>query len=408
MTDLEAPGRVAYVLRKFPVLSETFILNELLAMEARGTPVEVFSLMPCREPRFHDDLPRLKARITYVPDLGSWRALLRANVRAARRYGRRYLRALLEVLATGRPGLLWRFVQSGYVAERAVRLELRHLHAHFANRATTVASLVSRITGLPYSFTAHAVDIYKESVNPRVLATKIEGARFVVTVSECNSQYLRSVSNGAACRIVRIYNGIDLTRFAPNGGIATEPFTILSVARLVEKKGLAVLVEACRHLREAGHEFQCWIVGKGKQRLELERRIRRWRLQAQVRLLGPHTQLEILERYHGAHLFALPCTVGADGNRDGLPVSIVEALACGLPVVTTSTTGIPEVVLDGHNGLIVPDRDPRALADAIGSLIADPARYARLCGNARSSVVGEFDREKTASRLQQLFCEGVR
>jgi glycosyltransferase involved in cell wall biosynthesis len=398
---------VAYVLRRFPKLSETFIVNEILALEALGQPFCIFSLLPSRDPRFHEDLSRIKASISYVPDLFEPGTLLRYNLRAARRRPREYAAALCDALGRPRPLQLWRLLQAGYVAERARCLHVRHLHAHFATEATRVAALASRISGIPYSFTAHAVDIYKKDVDRRLLVRHVERAAFTVTVSESNLEHLRKLANGSAHKIVRLYNGIDLDRFEPRRGPSQRPFTILSVARLVEKKGLDVLVEACRLLRERGAGFRCWIVGKGAERARLEAMIRRHGLRGRVELLGPHTQAEIVARYREADLFVLPCLVAGDGNRDGLPVSLVEALASGLPVVATPVTGIPEVVRDGHNGLLVPSGDAPRLADAIESLMRDGAHYESLRANARVSVEKAFDLRRTSRVLHALLLGGA-
>src|SRR5262249_17789603 len=150
----------------------------------------------------------------------------------------------------GRPGLLWRLLQSGYVANETLRLNLRHLHAHFANRPATVAMLASRIAGVPFSFTAHAADIFKDQLSKKALRDKMQLAKFVVTVSDFNKSHLERTANGGEARVFRIFNGIDLDCFSPNGAAPPSPFTFLCVARLVEKKGLPLLIEACRRLRD--------------------------------------------------------------------------------------------------------------------------------------------------------------
>jgi glycosyltransferase involved in cell wall biosynthesis len=407
VTHQQRLGGVGYVLRKFPVLSETFILNEILALERLGLTVHVFPLQPARDPRFHEGVARLKATIHHVPGVADWRTLIRHNRRLAGRHRKRYLRQFVRVLRAGRPFLLWRFLQAGYVADRARRLKLDHLHAHFANRATTVAYLASGILRTPFSFTAHAFDIYQGS-DRRVLARKMRAAEFTVTVTEYNRSYLRSLLKGAPVPIELVRNGIDLHRFAPSVIPPAGPFTIVAVARLVEKKGLPILIEACRLLRDRCHLFRCRIVGKGAQRPLLERLIRDWNLEDRVELLPPHTQEEIVGRYHEAHLLALPCIVGEDGNRDGLPVSIVEALACGVPVVSTPVNGVPEVVEDGVNGLLVPEGDAAALADVLESLMLDPERLERLRAAARPSMARAFDEEHTARQLRGLFLHSGR
>jgi colanic acid/amylovoran biosynthesis glycosyltransferase len=403
MTRDKAHDGIGYVLRKFPVLSETFILNEILALEAREAAINIFSLARPNDPRYHEDLPRVKALISYVPEISELGTLLRHARKAARRFGRTYWQALGYCLRQGRPGLLLQFLQACYVANEARRLKLTHLHAHFATEPSVVAFLASRITGISYSFTAHAMDIYKEEINKKDLVKRINYARFMVTVSEYNKEYLTSLANGASARIHRIYNGINLDRFTKNGMTQSTPFTILCVARLVEKKGLPILLEACRILRDRNAEFQCLVIGKGRLRPNLQEQIKKSDLEEHVHLLGPQTQMEVLKHYHSAHVFVLPCIVGSDGNRDGLPVVITEALACGLPVISTPVTGIPEVVRHLHNGTIVPSGDAVALADAIKSLLDDPDLYHRLCENARPSIAAEFDMHRTAEILHGLF-----
>lgn len=396
---------VGYVLRKFPVLSETFILNEILELERLGVPIHVFALAPPRDPRFHEGIARLRASITYLPSGFEWKHVVRQNRVFARRHPQHYRRELLKVLTRLDRVLLWRFLQAGFVADRARREKVGCLHAHFANRATTVAHFAARLLDVPYSFTAHAFDIYGDH-DFGVLAEKMRAARFVVTVSHYNVDYLAGKSRQPRPRLELVRNGIDLDRFAPPPEAPpAEPFSILAVARLIEKKGLDVLIEACGLLRDRGHGFRCRIVGKGILGAELKALIQRLQLGDRVELVGPHTQNEIVARYHEAHVLALPCVVAGDGNRDGLPVSIVEALACGVPVVATPVTGIPEVVRDGVNGRIVPERDPAALADALEALLLDRERLFGMRAAARASVGAEFDARGTARRLRELLLE---
>jgi colanic acid/amylovoran biosynthesis glycosyltransferase len=401
---MDARPAVGYVLRKFPVLSETFVLNEILALESRGVDVHVFTLAPSRDPRFHEGVGRLKATIHHVPGPMELSMLLAHAKRQARRSWPRYRRQLLRILTTGRPKLVWRLLQASYVADRARSAGIRHLHAHFANHPATVAHQASALLGISFSFTAHAYDVYRDA-DPDVLAQKMTDARFTVTISEYNNKFLRELGNGRAPRIELVRNGIDMRRFAPPPARPHAPFTILAVARLVEKKGLPFLIEACRNLRDCGFEFRCLIVGKGSQRPRLDALVRDWNLGDRVSFLGARTQQEVIELYHAAHVLVLPCIVGEDGNRDGLPVSIVEALACGVPVISTPVTGIPEVVRHGVNGFVVPERDSLALTDALQTLLCDPAQRHRLQAAARASVKDDFDEEKTAARLYTLLQE---
>ena len=186
MARSEAPSRIGYILRKFPVLSETFILNEMLALEAKGVVVSIFSLARSNDPKFHEDLPRLRALISYVPEISELGTLLRHGRKAARRFGRAYWRTLGCCLRHGKPNMLRQFLQACYIANEAQRLKLTHLHAHFATEPSIVAFFASRITGISYSFTAHAMDIYKQKTNKKALVKRIDCARFVVTVSDFN------------------------------------------------------------------------------------------------------------------------------------------------------------------------------------------------------------------------------
>jgi len=394
---------VCYVLRKFPVLSETFILNEILGLEALGVDVNIFSIERPNDPRFHAGLARLKAPVVYMPGSDELQTLLKSHGRVKTRHPEGYRKTLMTVMKHPHPSLFWRFLQACWLVDRSRRSHPDHFHAHFATRPTSVACLAGSITGLPYSFTAHAMDIFKEQLSRKALSRKIEGSKFVVTVSDFNRTFLREVTPKADAKVVRINNGIDVERFAPNGTVPADPFTILCVARLVEKKGHSILLDAFAELRDRGVEFRGWLVGKGKLRWEIEQQIKRLKLRKHVELLGPHTHDEVRDRYHDANLYVLPCTVGSDGNRDGLPVSIIEALSCGVPVVTTPMTGIPEVIRDRFNGLLVPDGDAHALADAIEVVIRDAPLYDKLQSNARASVVSAFDSRKTVIELRDLF-----
>jgi colanic acid/amylovoran biosynthesis glycosyltransferase len=394
---------VGYILRKFPVLSETFVLNEILALEERGVPLHMFSLHRPNDPRFHEELPRLRSRISYVPELTDSRKLIRHAWKARRRFGLRYWRTLAWVVSQRRPKLFWRFLQAAYVANEAHRLGLRHFHAQFANRPTTVALLASRLTGIPYSFTAHATDIFKTTVNQQALWSKVQEAKWVVTVSDFNRAYLLGVTDAQPEKIVVVRNGIRLDRFTPGEPPPAPPFRMVCVARLVEKKGLPVLIEACALLRDRGLDFRLGIVGKGTLRPRLEAIIARKELGDHVRLLGPHTHGEVLRRYRESHLCVLSAVVGRDGNQEGLPVSIVEALACGLPVISTPIAGIPEAVKHDYNGFLVEPGDPKSLAEALEAVIRDRRLYERLRMNARASVVEHFDLPLTSAELHALL-----
>lgn len=403
---LPRPPKVAYVLKRFPRLSETFVVNEVLALERLGVPVEIFSLRePRAEPR-HEMLRALRAPTTYLPDKT---ALASCTVREGNAQGLGRPRALCELLADPRAeedtlvGL-----QASALAVLATRRGVTHLHAHFGTGATRVAMLASRLSGLPYSFTAHAKDIYHEDVVHAALAEKISGARFVVTVSDFNRRYLAERFGPAlGGRVVRLYNGLDLERFTPHPGAATEPCLVLAVGRLVEKKGFAHLLKACALLRDRCIPVRCLIVGEGPERGALVERIHALALEGVVTLAGAQPQEQLLETMRRATVLALPCVVSANGDRDGLPTVLLEALALGLPTVSTTLPGIEEIIPDRSTGRLVPPGDSTALADAIAEILQAPDLRQHLTRSGRARAEELFDIGKNSVVLAGLFARSA-
>ncbi|MFQ5946240.1 MAG: glycosyltransferase family 4 protein, partial [Anaerolineae bacterium] len=259
-------------------------------------------------------------------------------------------------------------------------------------------------TGIPYSFTAHAKDIYHESVDAALLKEKILGARFVITVSEYNRRHLAELAGeDLTGKILRLYNGIDMTRFQPDPSIYREPDLILAVGRLVEKKGFHHLVQACRLLQDRGCPFQCVIVGDGPEHAPLAQQIITLGLQDRVVLVGALSQERVLDTLKRATVMALPCLVSATGDRDGLPTVLLEALAVGLPAISTTLAGIPEIIDHGKTGLLVPPGDPMLLAKAIEEVLANPDLQERLAREGRSKAEEAFNIRKNVLVLGDLF-----
>lgn len=405
---------VGYVLKVFPRFSETFILTELLELERQQVNVRVFSLRPSTEPRRHADVMRLQAPVRYVPQ-ATWRelpALLPAHVRVALRHPHAYARALWRALRRRHLGSWKHFVQAGWVADRAAREGIRHLHAHFASVATSVTHHVRRLGGPTYSFTAHAKDIYLDDTNEHDLRRKLSAARFAVTVSEFNLRHLRPLDERSA--LVRIYNGLDLAQFAyverpavPERDGASESPLILAVGRLIEKKGFEYLVHACALLCNRGVDLRCKIVGSGERETQLRQLVDQLGVGERVELLGPLPREQLIALLPQASVLAAPCVVGSDGNRDGLPTVLIEAMARGVPVVATDVTGIPELVRHAETGLIVKQRDALALASAIERLLGDRELAARLARAGRRIVEERFDVRRNVGSLRLLFEEAA-
>ena len=392
------PVRVGYVLKMYPRFSETFIVNEVLATEAAGTAVEIFSLRPPADGRFHESLAQVRAPVTYLRHSGLrpgdvWSALAAARAELPALPG-----CLDELLAAP----VVDAVQALELA-RAVRARgITHLHAHFASVATTVARLASLLTGVPFSFTAHAKDIFHESVDPTDVARKLADASAVVTVSEFNLAFLRETYGDAAGGVRRVYNGLDLQRF-PYSSPGDRPQSIAAVGRLVEKKGFVDLVDAIALLVADGRELCVDLVGTGPLEAALREQVAVRRLDDVIRMHGALPQGRVREVVAGAAAFAAPCVVGSDGNRDGLPTVLLEAMALGTPCVATPVTGIPEVVVDERTGLLVPESDPARLAEALGRLLDDASLRVRLAEQARALVEQEFDVVRAAASLHRVF-----
>ena len=396
---------VAYILKMYPRFSETFVLSELLELERQGVRLRVFSLKKPDDGVFHAEVAQLRARVTYLPDsvILEPRPFLDAHRAVLHRDRMRYRSALTAALKRRRMASFKHFLQAGYIAPFLRREGIGHIHAHFASGPTSVALHLHRLTGIGYSFTAHAKDIYRDAVDREELATKLRCARFAVTVSEYNRRHLERLAGES--RVVRIYNGLDLDRFSRNGGAREDPPLVLAVGRLVEKKGFADLVRACGLLRRDGVRFRCRIVGKGELEGELRSLVQKLGLEDIVELGGPAGREELLALYPRASALVAPCLVGSDGNRDGLPTVLAEAMALGVPVVSTDVTGIPELVEDGRTGLLVPQHRPEALAASIQRILDDRAGAEQFVRAARKRVEREFDLRANVAELRSLFEE---
>jgi glycosyltransferase involved in cell wall biosynthesis len=398
--------RIAYIIGTFPSLTTTFIEREILEASNQGLDLVLISIRPAEQFAVSPDSRSLVARTRYVLPV-HWGRLLSAHLHFVLARFNVYICTLLYLLTRPHASLqaclktLFHFVEGVYAADFLRGENVDMIHAHFVDRAATLALVVARLLGLPYSFTAHARNIY---VNPTLLPEKIAEARFVVTCTAYNKAYLERV--GGACAVDKIhlvYHGLDLADFVPDERPATKTPRILAVGRLQEKKGFPYLVGACYLLKQRDHRFACEIVGEGPERAALEQLITSLGVEDSVHLSGRLPFSEVITRYRQADIFTLPCILAKDGDRDGIPNVLLEAMAMQLPVVTTRWSGIPELVEDGVTGLLIESGDEEALADALARLLEDVNLRESLGKAGRAKVARDFDVYRNVERLLALF-----
>ena len=400
------PRTVAYTMSRFPKITETFILIEMLELERQGVRVEIFPLIREREPVQHADAQRMVERAHFCRLFS--RSVLDAQIYWLLRRPRAYLRAWWHAVRGNleSPKFLSRALvvvpKAAYAARRMVDLDVDHLHAHYATHPALLAYVVHLLTGIPYSFTVHAHDLYVERP---MLREKVAAASFVVAISEFNRRMLIDLYGATAEeRVIVVHCGIDPALFRPRE--RREPgelFTISCVASLAGYKGQRYLIDACDVLHQRGVPFQCLLVGEGEDRPHLEAQIRRLGLTDHVRLLGAQPRHNVSELLQQVDALALPSVVMPNGKMEGIPVALMEALAAEIPVVATAISGIPELVRDGETGLLVPERDAAALAEALLRLYTDRDLGRRLASAGRQLVLREFNLEHSVAQLRTLF-----
>lgn len=402
----ERPAHLGYVLKRFPRISETFVAAELLELRRQGERVTVFALSRPEEPFTHRFVSELDVPVVYLPrrPLGEPARVGRAVAGCVTRRPGRWARAAGVALRPPSPRRWRRLLQATVLAEELRKADVDHVHAHFASTAAQLANLAWRMGGPPYSVTAHAKDIYHCSVQASRLAETLADARFVATVSQANVRHLRGVLSGRG-RVALVPNAVDVGRIPMPADRRPEPGLVLTVARLVEKKGLDDLVRACGLLVRRGVAVRLEVAGDGPLRGELEALAAAEGVDARFRGAVDHD--EVLTAYRRAAVFALPCVIAATGDRDGLPTAVLEAMAAGVPVVSTAVNGLAEAVVHGRTGLTVPQRDPHALAAALERLLTDEPRAAELGRQARLHVLERFSLGASTARLRQLFAGGT-
>ncbi len=397
--------RVAYLVKRFPRLSETFVLNEILELKRVGLDLRLYALMDPQEKLVHHQAAGLHREVVYLHDrehpLHSWLRLLAGAARQGLSNPVGALRVLWALVSVHRSLPSLRHALEGMWLARDMRQRrITHLHAHFVHSPGAVAFFARLAGGAPFSLTAHAKDLY--TTLPRNLRIRGYAADFLVTCTAANGLYLREMLAGdAVARIHVLHHGVDLERFVPLRAVV--PGRILSVGRLVSKKGFAELIAALDLLSRGGNRFDAEIFGGGPLRGELLKQAQTAGLIDRIAFRGARTQDEIISAYRQAALFVLAPVVTDDGDRDGIPNVLVEAMASGVPVVSTRISGIPELITDGVDGVLVEPHNPAALAAAMAGVLTHPEFAARLAAAGRRKVERLFDIKATTQRLHALF-----
>jgi colanic acid/amylovoran biosynthesis glycosyltransferase len=398
--------RVVYIVSRFPMFSETFIVREICELLRLRVDVRIISLKHGREPVVQSASAALVDRVIYPASF--WqnaRQMLTSCILAPT--------STIVVLARIVRCFLWRpeeFCKSVIVWWRTLgvipvvqALEPDHLHAHYATYPSTAALILAERLHVPFSFTSHAHDVFGE---PHLLDHKLRKAAFSSTISQCNKRHLAKRTGGQGLdRMQVIHCGVSLAEYAfqPEG---RRPWSIAAVGRLEAIKGFRFLIDACAILTARGHRYTCNIIGDGPLRSTLEEQIDRLGLGTHVRLRGAMKQEQVRVHLYEASVFVLPSVRTTSGDiMDGIPVALMEAMAAGTPVVSTTVSGIPELIDNAVSGLLAVPEDPNTLADCIERILADSRLAHALTINARVRIENEFDVRNEARKLYELFAD---
>ncbi len=399
---------IAYVTQFFPYLTETFVYREVLALREHGFNVVTLANRTPDEKHLSAESRPLMASTSYVFPL-KWVPFLFAHLYFILRHPIRYLSTLSKMMT--RRGESWdnrkrtfgHFMGGVYLAREAQKQGVSHIHAHFSVNAATIGLAISRLLGIGYSFTVHN-NIFTDRL---ILREKLEAADFIISISEYSRDFLLQFAPDLPnlrekFRIVHC--GISPKTFVPNRPVTTEKTPhIVYLSSLAERKGMPVLVEACHILRGRGREFRCTIAGGGEQWFLLQDMIAKYQLQDVVSTPGRYLQEQIRDYLNSADVFVLPCVTASNGDIDGIPVALMEAMAMQVPVVSTTVSGVPELIEDGVSGLLVSERDSEQLANAIERILDDPDFATQLGKNGRAKVSQAFNLDLISHQLVELF-----
>ena len=399
--------KIAYIMSRFPGLSETFILREMNGVKSLGWEIVLYPLIVQDEKVVHNSVQEWMQQVRRIPWISV--GLLSSNLKCLLTRPALYFSALFKTLWENKTSLNF-FVRAALLFPRAVFMSAKmqeegvsHIHAHYSTHPALVAWIIHKLTGISYSVTVHAHDIF---VRRSMLATKMQEARFVIAISEFNKDFLiKQLGTWIGDKTYVVHCGIDPKMYELRNGSSRQDltFNLISVGGLRVYKGMSYLVEASAILQERGVPVRCRIVGEGEERSKLESLIQAKKVENVVELVGPKTQFEVAEMLADSDCYVQPSIIDPNGKMEGIPVALMEALASELPVIASDLSGIPELVIPGKTGYLVPQANAQALADAIENVYRNPSEAREHSRIGREYVVNEFNLHTNTNRLSSLF-----
>jgi len=400
-------AKIAYIMSRFPHLPETFILREMIVLENLGWEISLYPLILQNQIVVHPDAQPWIGKAHFSPWISC--NIAKASLSQFKVSPQRFISLFVRVVRENfnSLGFLIRsiilFPKAVWMAEQIAKEEITHIHAHYATHPALVAWIIHKLTGIPYSLTVHAHDIF---VDKSMLTIKLRDAAFIVAISKFNREYLVDCAGDWVRKKIHVVHcGVDVNYYAStkSRGMGDSPFEVLSIGSLQPYKGMEYLIEAIHLLKKRNVAIHCRIVGEGKERTKLERLIVKYELESMIELLGAQTQEKVAHLLSNVDCYVQPSIVTKEGKMEGIPVSIMEALASGLPVIATNISGIPELVEDGKTGWLIPPNSSVALADTLEIVISNQLEAIQRAHSGQKLVMQEFSIDENVKELATLF-----
>ena len=403
----KTPLRVAYIMSRFPKVTETFILYEMLAVEEENVDLHLYPLMKERGGVVHEEAQDFVHRAYYTPWIST--EMVASNIKFffknPWKYVSTFFQCLFWTIGSTRFffGILAFYLKAIHFADRMEQDNIEHIHAHFVSHPAAVAYIIHQFTGISYSFTAHGADLQREQ---EMLCPKMRDAKAIVSVSEYNRELmLQFCGQHHDPKISIVRCGVSLERFQPRENTIKERFSIICTGTLHEVKGQRHLIQACSHLNEKGIDFECHFLGDGPHRSMLQELAESLNIAERIHFHGYVPQVEVAKLLNEADVFVLPSVITDDNLREGIPVALMEAMASGLPAISSNISGIPELIQDGKSGFLTEPGDSRAIAQALEKLYEDADLRKTMGETGREKIFNEFELHQNARRLINLFEE---